>query len=322
MRRIILILLFILSAQAFSLSGCAKNAEKIQTENKFSIVCTIFPLYDWTRQIIGDNAENMDLTLLMDNGADLHNYQLSVGDIVKISNCDVFVYVGGESDEWAGDILNQAANKNMVVLNLMEALGDRLKTEEIKEGMENPGEPGGDDYDEHIWLSLKNARILCSAIAGALSSLDAGGAEKYRANLAGYDKKLSELDLKYHAAIDSAPVRTLLFGDRFPFRYLTDDYGLDYYAAFAGCSAESEASFKTVISLAEKTDELALKNIMVTESSDKKIAETIIRESKEKKQRILVLDAMQSLSANDAANGAAYLSIMESNLEILKEALR
>jgi len=173
-----------------------------------------------------------------------------------------------------------------------------------------------------VWLSLRNAQIFCSAITGALSSLDAENAGTYRSNLALYNEKLSSFDSDYRAALNDAPVDTLLFGDRFPFRYLVDDYGLNYYAAFAGCSAETEASFETIIFLAKRMDELGLKTIMVTESSDKRIAETIIRESQGADIQVLVLDSMQSVAKSDVTNGTTYLSIIESNLNVLKEALK
>jgi len=310
-----------------ALSGCTQNAN--QRDGKISIVCTIFPQYDWVRQILGDKADSMDLTLLLNNRIDLHNYQPSVDDIVKISACDLFIYVGGESDGWVDDALKQATNKNMIVINLLDTLGDAVKIEETIEGMEVDDHEEDDDdrghesdYDEHVWLSLRNAQMFCYAITDAISSLNAENTELFRNNLALYIEKLSTLDLDYQAAMNAAPIKTLLFGDRFPFRYLVDDYGLSYHAAFVGCSAETEAGFDTIIFLAEKMDELGLKNIIVTESSDKKIAETIIRESKGTNQRIFVLNAMQSISKNNVTNGMTYLSIMENNLNVLKEALK
>ena len=159
-------------------------------------------------------------------------------------------------------------------------------------------------------------------IADALSSLDNGNAETYRANLSAYLEKLSALDSEYQSAVNVASVKTLLFGDRFPFRYLVDDYELDYHAAFVGCSAETEASFDTIIFLAGKVDEQKLKHIMVTESSDQKIAKTIQINTVDKNQQILVMNALQSVSKSDVNNGTTYLSIMESNLGVLKNALQ
>ena len=292
-----------------------------------NIVCTVFPQYDWVLQILGSKAENMNMTLLLNNRIDLHNFQPSVDDIIKISTCDLFIYVGGESDKWVENVIKAATNKNMVVINLIKELGASAKIEEIIEGMQDENEHEDDDhedeleaeYDEHVWLSLKNAITFCSVITNALSSLDADNAEVYQNNLNAYVEKLSALDSDYQAVVDAASVKTLLFGDRFPFRYLLDDYGLSYHAAFPGCSAETEASFETIIFLAKKMDELNLRNVMVTESTDESIAKTIINSTRDKNQQILALYSMQSVTANDVTT---FISIMENNLNVLKEALR
>ena len=178
------------------------------------------------------------------------------------------------------------------------------------------------EYDEHVWLSLKNTKQLCNAIAEALEEIDPERADIYDANMVAYEEKLDDLNAQYQETVDNAKQKTLLFGDRFPFRYLVDDYGLSYYAAFAGCSAESEASFETISFLAKKVDELGLKNIMTIEKSDQKIAKTIIENTATKDQKILTLDSMQSTTSDDIANGETYLSAMEKNLEVLKEALQ
>ena len=483
------------------LAGCSQKNSDISTENttELKVVTTIFPEYDWVRQIAGDQISNIDLTMLLDNGVDLHSYQPTADDIMKISDCDIFVYVGGESDEWVEDALKEAVNKDMQVINLLEVLKDTVKTEEAMPGvqaeeghnhgyshfadsdvqdrslsdwsgdwqsvypyildgtldqvMEKKAESGrktaeeykesyiasyetdiekisidgnmitytrkdgtstatydsegfyirhkddgskqvrykyqkasgdadaptyivfsdhnissaepehfhlyfGEDgfdslveegkhfptfypasligteiademleheekeYDEHVWLSLKNAETLCKAIAEALEKADPANKDMYDANLTAYEEKLASLDTSYQNAVKDAPQKTLLFGDRFPFRYLVDDYGLSYYAAFAGCSAESEASFETISFLAEKVDELGLKYVMTIEKSDQKIAKTIIENTRDKNQSILALDSMQSTTSEDVANGTTYLSVMESNLNVLKKALQ
>ena len=483
------------------LAGCSQKNSDISTENttELKVVTTIFPEYDWVRQIAGDQISNIDLTMLLDNGVDLHSYQPTADDIMKISDCDIFVYVGGESDEWVEDALKEAVNKDMQVINLLEVLKDTVKTEEAMPGMQAEeghnhgyshfadsdvqdrslsdwsgdwqsvypyildgtldqvmekkaesgrktaeeykesyiasyetdiekisidgnmitytrkdgtstasydsegfyirhkddgskqvrykyqkasgdadaptyivfsdhnissaepehfhlyfGEDGFDslveegkhfptfypasligteiademleheekEYDEHVWLSLKNAETLCKAIAEALEKADPANKDMYDANLTAYEEKLASLDTSYQNAVKDAPQKTLLFGDRFPFRYLVDDYGLSYYAAFAGCSAESEASFETISFLAEKVDELGLKYVMTIEKSDQKIAKTIIENTRDKNQSILALDSMQSTTSEDVANGTTYLSVMESNLNVLKKALQ
>ncbi len=325
-------LLLTLAMVLAGFSACGEQGEAGSSEaggaeggDAIKVVATVFPAYDWAREVIGDRTEDVELSLLMDTGTDLHNYQPTAEDILEIGQCDVFIYVGGESDEWVEDALAQAENDNMIVLCLMDSLGDGAREEEIIEGMqaeeEGDGEEEGPEYDEHIWLSLKNAQVLTRAIADALSEADPAGAETYAANADSYCGKLADLDGRYQAAADGAARKVLLFGDRFPFRYLVDDYGIDYYAAFVGCSAETEASFETVSFLTQKMDELSLPVVMVIEGSDQKIAETIISNSKAKDQKILVMDSMQSVNAADVQAGTTYLSIMEQNLEILKEAL-
>ena len=317
-----LLLTFVLFLSLCPVSGLAEEAGKIR------VVTTIFPIYDWVREIAGDTG-NTEITLLLDSGVDLHSFQPSAQDILKVATCDLFIYVGGESDEWAEDALAEAVNPDMVVISLVEALGENAKAEEIVEGMqaeeeEEEGEEGEEEepeIDEHVWLSLRNAQVFTSAIADALAQKDPANADSYRANAEAYGAKLAALDAAYAEAVDSAAHKTLLFGDRFPFRYLTDDYGLAYYAAFAGCSAETEASFETVIFLAKKTDELQLPAVLTIEGKDHRIAETIIGSTADKNQKLLTLDSMQGTTANDIAQGATYLKIMEDNLAVLKEAL-
>lgn len=512
MKRVTAFLITALIAAVFlTACGSKENININNTDNtdntddkSLKIVTTVFPEYDWVRQILGKQAENAELTLLIDNGVDLHSYQPTADDIIKISNCDMFVYVGGESDSWVKDALKTATNKNMVVINLLDVLGDVVKEEEIKEGMEHdheheheefdpsdvrdrdlsdwegswatienalsdgsldeyvkhnaeenemdfesqkttyfkrwksdykninidgdivsfgdisekydyagykivesdhgasvwygfkaetvkdgiplyiafsdhgigteeeheeeheheeaahfhlrygnesfealteiedwsptyfssnmPGEEIAEamsghghsheaELDEHVWLSLRNAKELCSHIANRLSELDEKNSNIYKQNAEEYGSKLDTLDGKYKEAVSTAAYKTLLFGDRFPFRYLTDDYGLDYYAAFSGCSAETEASFETIAFLANKVNELGLKNIMVIETSDQSIAKTISQNTNDKNQRILVLDSLQSIVSSDISSGKTYLSVMEDNLEVLKEAL-
>ncbi|WP_029324238.1 metal ABC transporter substrate-binding protein [Butyrivibrio sp. AE3004] len=293
------------------------------------IVCTIFPEYDWVRKILGDKADDADLTMLLDNGVDLHSYQPTAEDIMKISECDLFIYVGGESDGWVDDALKEKTNKDMVVINLLDTLGENVKEEELVEGMEGEEEEEdsegeeeeGPEYDEHVWLSLKNAGVLTEAIAGALETIDPENADIYKENVANYKAELEALDSKYAEAVENATVNTVLFGDRFPFRYMVDDYGLKYYAAFVGCSAETEASFETIAFLADKVDELGLKSVLTIEGQNHKIAETIIQNTKTGDQKILTMDSLQSTTSEDVKSAATYLGIMENNLEVLKEAL-
>ena len=304
----------------FCLCACAdvKPAEG----GKIKVVCTVFPIYDWTREIAGDKAE---IIWLAKNGADMHSFQPSAADMVEIAECDLLIYIGGESDKWVEEAVKQYQNEKRALINLTSLLGDALKEEEYTEGMqeehEHEHEEEEAEYDEHVWLSLKNAVIFTGAIADALEEKDPENAEFYKENALNYTEKLNALDGEYQKAVSKADNKTLLFADRFPFRYMTEDYGLSYYAAFPGCSAETEASFETVAFLSAKADELGLKYIIKTETAATKIAETVIANTKEKNQEILVLDSMQSVGSKDAENGTTYLSVMEKNLETLKKAL-
>ena len=350
MKKIItLMLVAVLALCALSGCGTSKSGEDTK-DKKIKIVTTIFPEYDWVMQILGDKADKADVTMLLDKGVDLHSYQPSTADIAKISEADVFIYVGGESDEWVEDVLKEAKNKKLKVINLMDVMGDKAKEEEVKEGMQAEDEHDHDkdkdhdekhdqdkdkdhdekhdhdkdepEYDEHVWLSLKNAKIFTKKIADVLSEVDKDDAKTYQANYESYAKKLDDLDKKYADAVASAKNKTLVFGDRFPFRYLVNDYGLDYYAAFVGCSAESEASFETVTFLAKKIDELGLGNVLTIEGKNHKIAKTVVDNTKNKDQKVLTMDSMQSTTSKDVKDGATYLGIMEKNLEVLKEALK
>ena len=333
MKKIITFMLVaVLAVCALSGCGTSKSGEDTK-DKKIKIVTTIFPEYDWVMQILGDKADKADVTMLLDKGVDLHSYQPSTADIAKISEADVFIYVGGESDEWVEDVLKEAKNKKLKVINLMDVMGDKAKEEEVKEGMQPEEEEHAEEakdgkeeeeveYDEHVWLSLKNAKIFTKKIADVLSEVDKDNAKTYQANYESYAKKLDDLDKKYAEAVASAKNKTLVFGDRFPFRYLVNDYGLDYYAAFVGCSAESEASFETVTFLAKKIDELGLNNVLTIEGKNHKIAKTVVDNTKNKDQKVLTMDSMQSTTSKDVKDGATYLGIMEKNLEVLKEALK
>ncbi|MBQ8133514.1 MAG: zinc ABC transporter substrate-binding protein [Clostridia bacterium] len=305
----------------------SQTDSKTEDTSKLRIVTTIFPEYDWVREILGDKIDHAELTLLLDNGVDLHNYQPTADDIMKISSCDMFIYVGGESDEWVDDALQEATNKDMVVIDLLDVLGDSVKEEEVKEGMQGEDEEDEEEgeeeieYDEHVWLSLKNAKTLCSKISHELCNIDSENSDTYKDNVKAYNEKLDQLDSEYQSMIDSAKTKTLIFGDRFPFRYLVDDYRLDYFAAFVGCSAETEASFETIIFLANKVDELDAGTIFTIENSDKKIAETIKSNTQSKNQNIAELNSLQSVTSEQVNNGTTYMSIMQNNYNVLKEAI-
>ena len=362
------LLLSVFAAAIFSLVACNESSDKKPEQTKLSIVTTIYPEYAWVKEILGQRADSVELTLLIKNGVDLHSYKPTAQDIAKIASANMVVYVGGESDEWIKDALEATPKKDRSEINLMKALGDRVKAKEIVEGMQGfetkderreTREDAKEDHehaeaheagehehhtkhaeehdhehhhhhdhdeeienDEHVWLSLKNAEILVQKITVELAKLDLAHASAYKDNAADYIARITALDGDYRKAIESAHRKTILFGDRFPFRYLVDDYGIKYYAAFVGCSAESEASFETIAFLANKMDSDSLPAILTIEKGNKKIAKAVLAASKNSKNaQILTINSMQSVTEQQIAKGESYLSIMQTNLEILKKAL-
>lgn len=315
-------------ALVFSMAGCA---QKTETNSKgIKVVCATAPLYDWTKHIT-EGTESCDLSLIIGNGTDLHSFQPSAADIVKIKNADVLVYVGGESDGWIRDALKETANKNQKVVCLMDVLKDAVVEEEVVEGMQGEDEHDhdehdehndhhegeeGPEYDEHVWMSLRLASRSCKAIEEAVASVATKDADKFKANLDSYTAKLSELDKQYAEMVKGARLDTMVVCDRYPFRYLAEDYKLKYSAAFVGCSAETEASFETVKFLADKVKSLDCKTVLTIENSDGKIAKTVIETSGKAGVNIEALDSMQSCGKD-----VDYLAVMTSNLAKLKAAL-
>ena len=305
------------------------KAAEAPSDDPLRVVACIFPEYDWVRQVLGPDSP-VRADLLLSQGVDMHSFAPSAQDIISVSDCDLFIYTGGESDAWVNDILKQSANPDLVSLNLMDILREHLLDETVLEGMtagEEHHEGHSDEEDalheadEHIWLSLKNACICTQAIADALAGLDPANAQLYQNNAEDSIAALNELDASYQAAVDSAAQKSILIADRYPFRYMAEDYGLTCYAAFSGCTAETEASFETIAYLTGKLDELDLHTVLVTESSDRKLAETIVKGSADPSRQILVLDSLQSTTLQDTLDGATYLSSMEANLDVLKQAL-
>lgn len=306
--------LFLAVLLAFGLAGCSSPVQK----DRITVVAAIFPEFDWVRQIIGPESE-IDLRLLVDDGVDPHSFQPTVGDIVMVSQCDLLIFGGGESDEWLEDVLKEADNPDMQVLTLLPLLGERAMDAETVEGMQV--REAGDETDEHVWLSLRNAKLFCQEIAASLSRIDPKNEGNYTANLAAYTKKLDALDARYQETLQNSRLDTILVCDRFPFRYLVEDYGLNYYAAFPGCSAESGASFETIVFLANKIRELNLNTVLTLENSDIRLARTVAENSGWEDISILPLDSMQSVSLKDAA-ARSYLDTMEQNLTTLETALK
>ena len=324
------------------MTGCGTGEQETSdtSRDKLKIVCTIFPEYDWLCAVVGEEKENFEIELLLDNGTDLHNYQPTAADMADIATCDLFIYAGGESAAWVDDALENVGKDDVKVLKLCEILEGHLQEEEHIEGMADGHDHHGEEceieghdheaehhhdsetaYDEHVWLSLKNAQIIVQEIGNAVGEMDAAHKEAYQANCEAYLAQLSALDEQFAEMIEASEKDTILVADRFPFLYLVKDYGLQYYAAFSGCSAETESSFETITFLTEKTDALDLNVILVIENSDHRLAETIVSNTREKNQEVLVLNSLQSITKKEIEHGVTYLSVMEENLEVLKKAV-
>lgn len=318
-------LLIALTLIALSLSSCAVAPENGQTD----IVCTVFPIYDWAQNLLGEDTDGVSTRLLVNRGTDPHSYTPTPTDIAALHGADILIYVGGESDAWIEDVLSTIKNKEIKLIKLIDLLGDRaLDSDEDctdsdchdhEHDHDHEHEAGA--YDEHVWLSLKNAEALCEALTTELSAALPSSAEKIAANGAAYREKLAALDTRFAEEIEKAPMELLIFADRFPFRYLTEDYSLEYEAAFSGCSADSEASFETVVRLSDKLNESGVSSLMILESSTEDLAKTVISNSGREGIRIIRIDSMQSITSRDIERGETYLSIMEKNLAALIAAL-
>lgn len=313
MKRILVCFLVCLFALSV-FSSCADRGG--EDDGALLVICASFAEYDWARQIVGE-SEGIELRLLADGGKDMHSYSPSAADMMAILGCDLLVYGGGVSEKWVDELA--AEGKLRSSLSLMELLGENVKyVEESDEHGHSHGEHTSDEVDEHIWLSLKNAAFFCESIKNALCSLDAENAEVYAENCARYVEKLGALDRQYEALVEGVPQRSVVVADRHPYRYLFDDYGILCHAAFAGCSTESEASISTVIELSKTLDELGLAGVLITETSDGRLARTLVENTAAKNAEIYVLHALQSVP--DAEN-TSYLSVMEENLEVLRKVL-
>lgn len=301
---------------------CGCNGMGAYNDGKITIVCTGFSAYDWVKELAGDELSHINLRYLGEKGVDMHSYQPSAEDMAVIKSCDLLIYVGGESEDWVEAALQDDVNPDMLVVKMLDAVGDDALAEEELPGMSSAEyEHDEEEYDEHVWLSPKKAALIITEIEGCLEELDGNRASYYRENYNVYMEKLNELDKGYTETVEAAADKTIIFGDRFPFRYMTEDYGLDYYAAFDGCSAETEASFETITFLAGRLDERNLKYIIVIEGSDKRLANTISESTKDRDKIIVEMDSIQSVSADDIEKGYTYIRAMEKNLQVLEAVL-
>lgn len=299
------------------LFGGLVSCGEIQSGGDFHIVCTVFPIYDWVKNIVGD-TEGVKVSLLVSDGSDLHSYNASAADIVTVSTCDVLIMAGGDSDVWVESALSQAQNKGIVTLRLLHLLEEKgMAYAADGEHHHDEGEECDHALDEHFWLSPKAALVLCDEIASALAENDAENAEKYTENHASYRAELEELD-----ALCLGGARTdglYVFADRFPFKYLFEDYGVPYVAAFSSCSADTDATFETVKELAVALDTSSATKIYVTESPLSGVAEAVIGASQIGECEIVSINSMQSVTLRDIENGASYLKIMRENIGKLFE---
>ena len=317
-----LLSLIIICALCLSLVACGGQAVQQQDDGKLTIVATIFPEYDWLRNLTA-GSENIELKLLIDTGVDLHSYQPNVNDIVTISTCDVFVYTGGASDVWVEDALETAMNEDLLVINLMELLEHEreLCADDDHDHHDHEEEEHVHTADEHVWLSLRNAEILCHELLHILQELDEENSNLYAENFANYEAKLQALDVRYHEALSAAKHHDIVFADRFPFTYLMEDYGLHHHAAYEGCSADTEVSFETFARLSAAVDALGVSHVVVIDDSDLRIANTVISASGNKACGIGRLQTMQAISRRQINNGITYLDIMSENLTVLEQVL-
>ncbi len=315
-------LIIIITFISLTFVGCNTIKENNTTENnnKINVVTTIFPTYDFVRQIGG---ENVNVTMLLKPGQEAHSYEPTPKDILNIQNSDLFIYVGGENDVWVDEILDSMENNRPQTLKLLD-ITNTLE-EEIVEGMEDEHNHHHDhshedeaSIDEHVWTSPKNSILIVKEINNILSEKDEKNSNIYNTNAENYIKSLENLDEKFRQVVDSSKRKTVLFGDRFPFIYFAKEYGINYYAAFSGCSTETEASPKTITFLINKVKEEQIPVVFTIEFSNGKIADTIVEATDTKK---LMLNSGHNLTKEQLESGVTYLSLMEENVEILREAL-
>lgn len=303
MKRLIAILLCL----CIMLCGCTAQPEKPHDETKLQIVCTSFPAYDFAREIAGDRAE---LTLLIKPGSEVHSYEPTPKDMIRIQESDLFICNGGESEQWAKTLITPELN----TIYMMDCVDT---VEESADGIYN-AEDGEPELDEHVWTSPLNAIKISEEICNALCKLDTDNAEAYKTNFAAYKAQLMALDREFRQVIKNSGKHTLVFADRFPMRYFALEYGLDCYAAFPGCSSETEPSAKTVAYLIDRVREDKIPAVLYMEFSNQKMADVICEDTGCKK---LPFYSAHSVSAEQFEQGVSYLDLMRINLNSLKEAL-
>jgi zinc transport system substrate-binding protein len=314
MKRILgMVLVLVMCAGIFT--GCRQNSKTSETSGKMNIVATDFAPYDFAKRVAGNAA---DVTMLLAPGEEAHSFEPTPRDIIKIQNCDVFVYTGGESEEWVDGILG-SLDHEITIVRLMDLVD--LYEEEVVEGMEAEEEEDAEEeeYDEHVWTSPANAITITKKIGSAFAKADPAYKAVYQENTESYVEQLQELDQAFWEVVNQASRKTLVFGDRFPLRYFVEEYGLSYYAAFPGCASETEPSAKTVAFLIDKVKEDQIPVVFHVEFSNEDMANTICEDTGAKK---LQFNACHNISKEQFQEGIGYLDLMWDNVEVLKEALK
>ena len=315
----IVILLVVAILCMAALTACGQKAKSADQDGKINVIATIFPEYDFLRQIGGDH---LNLTMLLTPGAESHSFEPTPQDIKEVANSDLFVYVGGDSDAWVDSILDSVDTTQTEVVTLMDCV--TLKEEEVAEGMtpeeeeETEGSEEETEYDEHVWTSPKNAVLIVQKLCDNLCKIDPKNADDYKQNTKDYVAKLNDLDAEFQDVVDHAKRTEIVVGDRFPFRYFVDAYGLTYYAAFPGCSTDTEASAATIAFLTDKVKQDEIPVVFHIELSNEKVCDSICESTGAKSE---LLNAVHNVSKKDFEAGITYMDLMEHNVEVLKEAL-
>lgn len=313
--------LILICTLCLALCACGQQAQAPETDGGVNIVATVFPAYDFARQIAGDDG---NVTLLIPPGSEAHSYEPTPQDIIRIQNCDLLVCNGGESEAWLDEILGGMGNEipTVVMLDCVDAL-----TEEDKDGMQvhehhdhdhDHDEHEDEEYDEHVWTSPVNAQLICRAISAALCEADPAHASDYTARCTDYCAELQALDADFRSVIANAKRHTLIFADRFPVRYFVEEYGLDYFAAFPGCADDAEPSARTVAFLIDRVREEQAPAVLYIEFSNQKMADIVCEDTGCEK---LLFNSCHNVTADQLRGGVTYLELMRGNLETVKEAL-
>ena len=320
LRKISFVLIFALLLPCFALISCSDRPDS--DDGKFTVVCSIFPQYDFCRIITGGEDE---VILLQENGTDMHSYEPTSRDILTIAKADMLIYTGGSSDAWVEGVLRSADNEKIITAALFD-YAELLGSDELEAEHDHPHDAGHDhadgevcgEYDEHVWTSPKNAIRIVEGLCEELCRANPYGSDRYRKNTAEYIEKLKELDASYEQFFSSVNP-TLIVADRFPFLYLVQDYDVHYHAAFSGCSSETGASFEVVLSLIDKVKESGAGVVFDTDASGSDVAKRVAGECS---ADIKTLYSCQSVTRAQLESGVSYISFMEQNLETLREAYK